>query len=290
MSYAHDLPFICIGAAHRDILGRAFEADGVGADLPGEVWSRPGGVALNVALALAAEGSPVRLLATLGDDGDPLLTFARRRGVDCGSVLRQPGPGDCYVAVEDAAGELMAAVADCRMLDRAWPALVEAAGRAGPAVRVVDGNLPAEALDRIAAMAGPLVAVSASPAKAGGLRPLLGRSDTRFYLNRAEAEALAGEPFDDAALAVERLAALGAGAIVVTDAGRAAASGGRDRDTVIRVPVAGSGAVGAGGATGAGDRFVAAHLAACAAGAAADAALERGLAAAARHFGGEDRA
>ena len=289
MSHTQDLPFICIGAAHRDILGRASRA-GVGADLPGQVWNRPGGVALNVALALAAEGCPVRLLATLGDDGDPLLTFARRRGVDCASVLRQPGPGDCYVAVEDAAGELVAAVADCRMLDHAWPALVEAAGRAGPAVRVVDGNLPAEALVRLAAVAGPLVAVAASPAKAGGFRPLLGRADMRFYLNLAEAEALAGESLEDAARAVECLGALGAASVVVTDAGQAAAAGGQGLDTIVRMPPAGPGPARAGGATGAGDRLVAAHLAACAAGATADGALERGLAAAARHFGGEDRA
>lgn len=290
MSSAHDLPFLCIGAAHRDILGRASEAGGSGVDLPGQVWSRPGGVALNVALALAAEGCPVRLLATLGDDGDPLLSFARRRGVDCASVLRQPGPGDCYVAVEDAAGELVAAVADCRMLDRTWPALVEAAGRAGPAVRVVDGNLPAEALARVAAVDGPLVAVAASPAKAGGFRSLLGRPDTRFYLNCAEAEALAGASLGDAAQAVERLAALGAAAIVVTDGARAAAAGGQGLDTVIRAPSAGHTAAGVGGATGAGDRLVAAHLSACAAGAGEEEALERGLAAAARHFGGEDRA
>lgn len=290
MPHAHDLPFLCIGAAHRDILGRAFDAAGVGTDLPGKVWSRPGGVALNVALALAAENCPVRLLATVGDDGDPLLSFARRRGVDCASVLRVPGPGDCYVAVEDASGELVAAVADCRVLDRMWPALVEAAGRAGPAVRIVDGNLPAEALARIAAVAGPLVMVSASPAKSGGFRPLLGRPDTRFYLNHAEAEALAGEPLGDAARAVERLAALGAPVVVVTDASRAAAAGGQGLETIVRVPAVVGATARMGGATGAGDRLVAAHLAACAAGAAADVALERGLAAAARYFDGEDRA
>lgn len=288
-SHTQDLPFLCIGAAHRDIFGRAFVSAGVGADLPGKVWSRPGGVALNVALALAAENCPVRLLAIVGDDGDPLLSFARRRGVDCTSVLREPGPGDCYVAVEDAAGELVAAVADCRMLDRKWPALVEAAGRAGPAVRIVDSNLPAEALARIAAVAGPLVVVSASPAKSRAFRPLLERSDTRFYLNRAEGEALAEEPFEAAAQAVERLAALGAAVVVVTDASRAAAAGGQGQETIVRVPSSGSPAR-MGGATGAGDRLVAAHLAACAAGAAAEAALERGLAAATRHFGGEDRA
>lgn len=288
MSHAHDLPFLCIGAAHRDILGRAFEASRIGADLPGKVWSRPGGVALNVALALAAENCQVRLLATVGDDGEPLLSFARRRGVDCTAVLRVPGPGDCYVAVEDAAGEVVAAVADCAMLDRMWPALIEAAGRAGPAVRVVDGNLPAEALARIAAGDGPLVMVSASPAKSGGFRPFLERPDTRFYLNRAEAEALAGEAFGDAAQAVARLAALGASLVVVTDANRAAAAGGRGLDTIVRLPAAGA-AAGTGGATGAGDRLVVAHLAACAAGAQADVALERGLAAAARYFGGEDR-
>ena len=140
-------------------------------------------------------------------------------------------------------------------------------------------------------MAGPLVAVSASPAKAGDFRLLLGRPDTQFYLNRAEAEALAGEPLGDAAQAVERLVALGAAAVVVTDAHRAAAAGGQGRETIVRSPPAWSaGGAGMGGASGAGDRLVAAHLAACAAGATAEVALERGLAAAARHFGGEDRA
>lgn len=278
------LPFLCVGAAHRDLVGRAAGEAGPGADLPGEITERPGGVALNIALALAALCRPVTLVASLGADAAALAAAARAAGVDCGHVLHHPGPGDRYLAIEDAEGELVAAVADCRRLEQDWPALADAAAAAaaalGPAFRLLDGNLPATAIARLAAPPGPLAAVAASPAKAARLRPLVGRPQTRLYLNRAEAEALAGVPLPDTAAAVSHLAALGAAAVLVTDGPAAATAGGAAEVAVSALPPA----VAVRGVTGAGDRLVAAHLAALADGHPPAAALHAALAAAASHI------
>ena len=53
-------PFLCVGAAHWDIIGRTAVPLPPGADVPGRVTRQPGGVAQNVARALAALGRPVR--------------------------------------------------------------------------------------------------------------------------------------------------------------------------------------------------------------------------------------
>ena len=57
---AADPPFLCAGAAHWDIIGRTDLPLPPGADVPGRVTRRPGGVAQNIARALAALGRPRR--------------------------------------------------------------------------------------------------------------------------------------------------------------------------------------------------------------------------------------
>lgn len=270
------LPLLCLGAAHWDILAHAGLPLAEGADVPGRVRRRPGGVALNVALGLAAAGVPVALRAAVGADaeGAALLRALAQRGIDVSRCLVQ-GHTDAYVAIEDPGGEVFAAVADCRALEAAGAALVADL----PGEVAVDGNLPAALLADPAPFAGRrLHLVAASPAKARALLPLLPHAATLF-VNLREAAALLGTRPAGAAEAAGRLLALGPVSAVVTDGPHPAACA-AGSEVVTERP----GPRGAGGATGAGDALVAGHLAGLRAGLSAGDAFSAAMAAAAAHL------
>lgn len=276
---------VCLGAAHWDLLARAAAPLAAGADVPGRVTSRSGGVALNIAAALAALGSAPVLVAAVGRDaeGDRLAEAAAAAGIATGHLHRHPGTTDTYLAIETGAGALHAAVADCAGLEREADALLDRLGLAlaGAAALVVDGNLPERVIARLPAHL-PLALVAASPAKAARLRPALGHPTAILYANLAEAAAILDMPLADSAEAAEALAAAGVPAALVTDGPREAAwmaAGG----VILRQPPA----VTALRVTGAGDALVAAHLHARLGGARAGDALDAALAAAAIHVSRE---
>ncbi len=284
------MPILCIGAAHWDLIARTRSPLPPGADVPGRVQRRPGGVALNIACAFADAGRPVGLLAAMGRDdaADALIAAIAGRGVDCTHVTRQDGPTDSYVAIEGAEGALFAAVADCTGLERAGARLLDplrngALARPWTGVLVVDGNLPDETLRDLAQSPGfsraHLAVVPASPAKAGRLGPFLEAGRGALYFNRLEAEALCGSVFRDSATAALALRARGATEAIVTDgaapASHACASGVFTRNPPV---------VRARSLTGAGDAFVATHLAARLDGLAPPDALDAALEASARHI------
>lgn len=105
---------LCVGAAHWDIIARASVEMGPGSDVPGRVVRRPGGVAANVAMGLARRGCSVQLCAVIGTDmaGDQLLRHLTAEGVECEPVQAPSTTTDTYVAIEDADGELIAAIAE----------------------------------------------------------------------------------------------------------------------------------------------------------------------------------
>ena len=281
-------PILCLGAAHWDLIGRAAAPFSPGGDLPGRIERRAGGVAANVALALAALGRPVVLLAAIGRDpaGNRLVAALTRRGVDCGHVLRHAGATDRYLAIEDGAGELVAAVADCAGLERAGEEIVRplrdgalaAPERPWRGRVVVDGNLPA-----------PVLAALVARRRRGRAGP--GRGEPR----QSRPADAAGQPADRDPLSQP---ARGRGALrrclrrqPRRRRGAAAARGGlggrhRRRGDGHHRRAAGPTLslapppVAAGGATGAGDALLAAHLAALDDGLDREAALRTALAAA----------
>src|SRR5689334_19971413 len=96
---------ICIGAVLWDLIGRTDATMRPGYDVPGRVTRLPGGVALNVAVALQRRGLRPTLLTVIGDDdaGEELLAFCRERGLATEHVLRGGGLAtDRYLAIEDA--------------------------------------------------------------------------------------------------------------------------------------------------------------------------------------------
>ncbi len=287
------LPILCAGAAHWDLIGKATAPLPPGADVPGRIVRRPGGVALNVALALAALGRPVALLAALGRDrpGDELAAQLADAGIDCAGLCRHDGSTDCYLAIETITGDVHAAVADCTGLERAGLALLDplADGRLAtprrpwPGQIVLDGNLPdpvlARLLDAGATAAAAPVVVPASPEKAARLALVLAARPLRLYLNRREAEAICGRHFPDTRTAAEALRARGAAEAVVTDGAAPATAASAGRTLSLAPPPVAPLSL-----TGAGDAFVAAHLAARADGLDPEAALHAALGAAARHI------
>ena len=299
MTRAADPAILCVGAVLWDVIGRSPVPMAAGADVPGRIRHQPGGVALNVAAALAARGPRVALLGAVGMDpeGESLLAAVRARGVLTDFVHRDPAwPTDVYMAIEDSEG-LVAAIADAHSLEAAGQAVLAPFrdGRLGSAASpwagtvVVDGNLTTDQLAAVAAdpalASADLRVVPASPGKADRLAPLLGSDQVTLYLNRAEAETLAGHPCAGAAEAAAAVVARGAARVLVTDGPRPAACARRGADVLSVQPPP----VVIARVTGAGDCFLAAHLVAERAGADRMSALRAAVAASAAHVAGRDR-
>lgn len=283
---------LCLGAMLWDVIGRAPREMAAGQDVPGRIAHVPGGVALNVAVAMARWGMVPAILSAVGRDGpgEALVAAAVAAGVDCSHLLRGDLPTDSYMAIEDSR-RLIAAIADAHSLEAAGAAILAPldgalAGWDGPAV--IDGNLTTAMLEAVARdprlARADLRVVPASPGKAERLAPLIAARRGTFYLNRAEAEILAGRASRDAADAAAAVVALGAPRVIVTDGGAPVAEAARDAAPITTLPPA----VRIARVTGAGDCFLAAHVAAERSGADRATALTRAAEAAAAHVSGRD--
>ena len=287
---------LCIGSVLWDIIGRAPSAMRVGSDVPGRITRIPGGVAMNIAMTLARFGLRPALLSTVGRDaeGADLVREAARLGLETGTLYRSEDlPTDSYMAIEGANG-LIAAIADAHSLEQVGDKILrpladgrlasEAAPWAGPVA--LDGNLTPDLLARIAASplfrAADLRVAPASPGKAERLLALVGHPSATFYVNREEAGLICRSGFEDAAAAARGLVARGVNRALVTDGGDMAAEAHGDTLRRARPP-----AVLVTRVTGAGDTFMAAHIASEVQGMAPEAALARALEAAAAHVSGE---
>lgn len=254
---------------------------------------------MNAAMVLARYGLRPVLLGAVGADrqGEDLIAAAAAMGIEAGTLTRMPGlPTDRYMAIEDTHG-LVAAVADAHTLEAAGAAILAplADGQlAGPGApwtgpAVLDGNLTTALLAEIAA--SPLLAaadlrlVPASPGKAERLLPLMRAPRATLYVNRQEAGLMLDRGFATALEAAAALVAAGAARALVTDGGHGAAEarpGHAAARPAPRVPIT--------RVTGAGDTFLAAHVAAELRGAPPEAALEAAVAAAAHYVSGKDPA
>ncbi|WCR09431.1 kinase [Paracoccus stylophorae] len=284
---------LCIGAMLWDVIGRAPRRMAPGADIAGRIRHIPGGVALNVAVAMARWGLSPAVLSAVGRDpeGQALVAEAGRLGVLTGWLTRDTGlPTDCYMAVEDSQG-LIAAIADANSLERAGesilsPLSADLAGWTGPVV--LDGNLTEDLLAAIAVdprlAQADLRVVPASPGKAERLEPLIAARRGCFYLNRLEAEILAGRACPDAATAAEAVVARGAARVLVTDGPDPAAEAVANGPTLTARPPT----VSVARVTGAGDCFLAAHLAAALSNQPRQTALRQAVEASAAHVSGKD--
>ncbi|WP_236553742.1 carbohydrate kinase family protein [Nocardioides sp. AX2bis] len=193
------------GGANLDVLARSTTRAVAGTSNPGRVTRTPGGVGRNVAENLARLGTPVRLVAAVGQDdgGARLLEQTRAAGVDVDLVRRVGAATGSYTAVVDSDGELVVAVSDMRATELLGPADVAAAAAAvaGAALVVVDGNLTAAAVEAalgLAAQHGTAVVLEpVSVPKARVLAPVLDRWPVRTVTpNVAELAALTARSDD----------------------------------------------------------------------------------------------
>lgn len=196
-----------VGGANLDVKARSTAILEPGTSNPGTTVTAAGGVARNVAAALALLGTPTTLVSVVGDDdaGRQVLAETEAAGVDVSLVRRTAPRTGSYTAVLDDQGELAVAVSDMGASDLLDPAMVRAAGRAIAAAGLVvlDGNLRPDALAVALDLAGdtgvPVVLdpVSAPKARrlAGALR---GRPLHTLSPNTAELGALLGRDLSEA--------------------------------------------------------------------------------------------
>ncbi len=287
---------LCIGSVLWDIIGRTPSNMRLGSDVPGRITRLPGGVAMNIAMTLARFGLRPALLTAIGRDaeGQELLAACQRLGLLTGHVyVSEDLPTDRYMAIEGANG-LIAAIADAHSLEAAGDKILRplADGALGSARApwrgpiALDGNLTTALLAEIAQ--SPLFALAdlrvapASPGKAERLLPLLAHPRATFYVNLEEAGLLCHTRFDTSMRAAEGLLERGAFRVLVTDGGRACTSGTSAGCHSLQPPPVMVTRV-----TGAGDTFMAAHIAAEARGDAAEVALASAVHAAADYVSAE---
>lgn len=287
---------LCIGSVLWDVIGRTASHMRSGADVPGRITRLPGGVAMNIAMTLKRFGLTPALLTVIGRDteGDALIAEAQSMGLNCDYLYRSEDlPTDVYMAIEAANG-LIAAIADAHSLEAAGDKILRplSDGRLGSAPApytgsvALDGNLTEDLLRVIAASplfaAADLRVAPASPGKAERLLALLGHPSATLYVNLEEAGLLCQAHFTDSAAAARALLARGAHRVLVTDGG-SSASEGTAGDVITAHPPA----VLVTRVTGAGDTFMAAHIASERQGLDRPAALARALDAAATYVSGE---
>ena len=287
---------LCVGSVLWDVIGRSASHMRQGSDVPGRITRLPGGVALNIAMTLRRFGMRPALLSAVGRDpqGDELIAACNRLGLITDHIYRSADlPTDRYMAVEGANG-LIAAIADAHSLEEAGDKILEPLAT-GPLATAdapyagcvaLDGNLTQPMLETVAqspAFANADLRVApASPGKADRLLPFLDHGRATLYVNLEEAGLLCQRDFDETRTAARVLLARGAERVLVTDGGNPATeagTGGAVTQTPPQVLVT--------RVTGAGDAFMAAHIAAELAGAGRTEALTNALEAAARHVSGE---
>jgi pseudouridine kinase len=187
---------VVVGGANVDVLARPGSTAVPATSNPGRVAVSAGGVARNVAENLARLGTSVALVAVVGTDahGDLVVEATAGAGVDVGLVRREPGTTGAYVALLDAAGELVGAVSDMAAgaavttddLARAQGAIADAD------LVVLDGNLGtavlAGAWDAAAAAGVGVVLDPVSVPKAAAMAGLLGVGRPLALLSAGVAE------------------------------------------------------------------------------------------------------
>lgn len=255
---------------------------------------------MNIAMALRGFDLEVALLGALGQDkhGDDLLEACRKRGIVGDYIYRSEDLAkDRYLAIEDATG-LIAAVADAHSLEAAGDKILRPLRDGSLATPhtpfqgtvVLDGNLTGSLLEQIALdrlfYQSDLRLAPASPDKAKRLSVFLGQGQDRgqitIYLNLQEASVLCHQTFENTADAAIALVELGGVRAVVTDGGNLT-SVATEQDVFSTPPPK----VAVVRVTGAGDVFMASHIAAERAGSFGKTALTTALQSAATYISTE---
>jgi ribokinase len=218
-----------------------------------------GGKGANQAVVVARCGMPVRLVAAIGDDapGERIRKSLAAEGVAIDGLAIWAGPTDRCVIYVDRAGEntIVSQIEAAQRFDP-LPAIAAGGWIAPEDYVLLQGNLRPDVLRRCLDVARQRAAVTVlNPS------PISDPADYDWalvdvaVLNRGEAQALGAGP--DPAEAAGRLRQAGAGTVVVTLGPEGALLAGGEGRLSVKAP-----AVAAADATGAGDVFCGALVAA----------------------------
>ena len=263
------LDIICIGSVLWDIIGRSTNKMSLGSDKPGKIIKIPGGVALNLAMALQKNGFNSSLLSAIGadNDGDQLIEQIKIRGIDTEHIYRAKSfPTDKYMAVEGSNG-LIGAIADTHTLERCEKYILRPLengklyklNEPWTGIIILDGNLTENLLNKI--NSDPLFrnvdlrVAPASPGKAVRLRTCLNGNVRTVYMNLEEANLIVNQNFNESCSAAIALLNAGFKRAVVTNGGNKVTVAEKDSQITITPPNVGVVRV-----TGAGDVFMASHI------------------------------
>ena len=230
--YPINFKIICAGSAMIDSIGYSNNQINVGDDVPGNIKTSVGGVAFNICKQLVLAGLiDVELLTALGNDtkGRVILDTCRELGIITDNIhVCNNSETDSYLAIEDPQG-LKAAIAQVKNVEKFSDKIlkplengtVKTKSEISKNLIILDGNLSPSILSKIAQnknfMNYDVRIVSASPAKASRLQPFLSLSNTTIYCNKNEAEKLCKLAFKDTRQASTHLLKDGLRRAIVTD-------------------------------------------------------------------------
>ena len=191
-----------IGGVNIDIGGRS-SAPLVAKDSnPGKVRMSLGGVGRNIAHNMSLLGLDVRFLTAFGDDlyAQRIAASCGELGIDISHALQVPGGATpTYLFLNDCDGDMALAMSDMEICERITPQYLAANLTLlnNAQLVVTDTNIPAQSLVYLAEhCTAPIFADPVSTAKAGKLKPILGKLHT-IKPNRIEAELLSGVKITD---------------------------------------------------------------------------------------------
>jgi pseudouridine kinase len=275
---------LAIGGAHVDRRGRVTGIYVPGASNPGTMSEDVGGGVFNALRNAVQRGVEASLMSVRGADAageNVARAISEARIRDLSAVfLDRVTPS--YTAFIDHDGEVIAGLADMVLYELAFPKQLrrsKAREEAAAADAILtDANLPADALSRVAALAGekPLFAIAISPAKAVRLSGMLDRIACLF-MNLREAAALSAMSAESGPREIAwRLRDAGLSHGVITLGSEALT--GFDADGIFRITPPKPETIA--DATGAGDALAGVAVAAMARGVPFREALREGIAAA----------
>jgi len=218
---------LAVGGAHIDRRGRITGVYVPGASNPGVMAEDVGGGSFNALRNAVRRGAGGAIMSVRGGDtaGETVSRAILDAGIADLSAIFLDRTTPSYTALLDREGDVIAALADMALYETAFAKqLRRASFRAAVAeadALLCDGNLPADALARLAAVAAgkPLFAIAISPAKVVRLSEIL-EALSCLFMNFREAAYLAGLPGDAPVNEiVARLRAMGLSSAVISRGG-----------------------------------------------------------------------
>ena len=269
----NNFKIICAGSALIDSIGYSKNQINTGDDVSGTIKTSVGGVAFNICKQLALSGfSNVELLTALGDDtkGRTIIDFCSELGIITDNIyICNDSETDSYLAIEDIHG-LKAAIAHIFNVEEFGDKILEPLENGAVKINpepssnliVLDGNLSSSTLSKIAEnkkiMNYDIRIASASSSKASRLKPFLSLPNVTIYCNMTEAENLCDLSFQNTEQASTYLLKKGLGRAIVTNGDKHICDASIHHEPISIAPPK---VKNINHITGAGDYFLACHIA-----------------------------